>query len=154
MSSKYLDLCVWQMYTELLAQYEDTKAPPALTRLHTQQPGPHPEHASYDWWNFITQTQSLKASCSSIHGVTQYILFINNLSPWTVASLVTYSPQTQGFCFCCANKSNECEHLLAVPKMGLVITVLFSLYQWQTNFLGMPCLKDRNMSFQAVTILI
>ncbi|XP_069686951.1 major facilitator superfamily domain-containing protein 6 isoform X2 [Periplaneta americana] len=38
----------FQMYTEVLAQYEGIKAPPALTRLHTQQPGPHPEHNSYD----------------------------------------------------------------------------------------------------------
>ncbi|PSN57432.1 hypothetical protein C0J52_07319 [Blattella germanica] len=38
-----------EMYTEVLAQYEGVKTPPALTRLHTQQPGPHPEHDSYDW---------------------------------------------------------------------------------------------------------
>jgi hypothetical protein len=37
------------MYTEVLAQYDRMKAPPAPTQLHTQQPGPHPEHDYYDW---------------------------------------------------------------------------------------------------------
>ncbi|GFG33069.1 hypothetical protein Cfor_12094 [Coptotermes formosanus] len=39
----------FQMYSEVLAQYEGAKPSPALTRLHTQQPGPHPEYDSYDW---------------------------------------------------------------------------------------------------------
>ena len=39
------------MYSEVLAQYEGIKTTPAVTRLHTQQPGPHPEHDSYDWWS-------------------------------------------------------------------------------------------------------
>ncbi|PNF24147.1 hypothetical protein B7P43_G00596 [Cryptotermes secundus] len=39
----------FQMYTEVLAQYEHMKAPPAPTQLHTQQPGLHHEHDSYDW---------------------------------------------------------------------------------------------------------
>jgi len=37
------------MYSEVLAQYEVAKPSLALTQLHTQQPGPHPEYNSYDW---------------------------------------------------------------------------------------------------------
>ncbi|XP_067012148.2 major facilitator superfamily domain-containing protein 6 [Anabrus simplex] len=39
----------FQMYSEVLAQYSGPKVPPAITRLHTQQPGPHPASATYDW---------------------------------------------------------------------------------------------------------
>ncbi|XP_046998233.1 major facilitator superfamily domain-containing protein 6 [Schistocerca americana] len=39
----------FQLYREVLAQYDVPKAAPVLTRLHTPQPGPHPENETYDW---------------------------------------------------------------------------------------------------------
>nr|CAD7256460.1 unnamed protein product [Timema shepardi] len=39
----------FQLYNEVLSQYEGTKAPSSLTQIHTQQPNSMSPHHSYDW---------------------------------------------------------------------------------------------------------
>nr|CAD7569831.1 unnamed protein product [Timema californicum] len=39
----------FQLYNEVLSQYEGTKAPSSLTQIHTQQPDSMSLHHSYDW---------------------------------------------------------------------------------------------------------
>nr|CAD7394916.1 unnamed protein product [Timema cristinae] len=39
----------FQLYNEVLSQYEGTKTPSSLTQIHTQQPDSMSPHHSYDW---------------------------------------------------------------------------------------------------------
>nr|CAD7397224.1 unnamed protein product [Timema poppensis] len=67
----------FQLYNEVLSQYEGTKTPSSLTQIHTQQPDSMSPHHSYDCPEMITTTlQEVKEYLKKITDIPVYFHYV------------------------------------------------------------------------------